>query len=437
MANIVVAIFNPLIRQNGLYPYFETFFNVLNECGNNILCFQKIAAETSMDTEIPVEYLNKIQEFNPDLFILVNNQFWDISKHFDIPIIIYDVDSPNVYCNIDILKKNIDRYKYLCITKSGVDLIHEIIGCDYSAIKYIPPFTGVNNDKTTTPNLNIAFCGSHWLWNDFRQVENFLSLNPSDEERNYARQVYNSFLQYPFKTSKELYENLNIEAKNKLQFDNLYIWSARMSGLKRLRCLLEVADLGLEIRGYLWNSPNSTPLKAFPELLLSLSNIPVNSTLATQNFYNAAKIGFNTTHIQANTGFGWRVADILASNACLVTEHSQDLLDLGFDIPTYKTPTEARKLCLELLNDENYRQSIVNKCNNLINKNHRLENILPTIEDFIGLNLHSENKGSLEFVTIESSKKTPIKNIKLKIFDKFKLKVYKLLDEQLRKKKII
>ena len=41
MANIVVAIYNPLIRQNGMYPYFETFLDGLKDAGNNVLCFEK------------------------------------------------------------------------------------------------------------------------------------------------------------------------------------------------------------------------------------------------------------------------------------------------------------------------------------------------------------------------------------------------------------
>lgn len=435
MANVVVAIYNPLMRQNGLYPYFETMLNGLKDAGNNVLCFQKVAVEIEGANQIPSKYLEKIKEFNPDLFILVNNQFWDISKYFDVPILIYDVDSPNVYMNINNLKNNINRYKYLCITKSGVDIIHDVIGCDYSKIRYIPPYTGVNADKNIPQKLNIAFCGSHWMWNDFKQVENFLSKKPSDEERMYAMQIYKKYLQQPFNTSKELYSELNIDIDKKLDFDNLYLWSVRISGLKRLRCLLEIVDLGLEIRGYMWNLTNSTPLKTFPELLLSYSDSVINDVQSTQDFYNSAKIGFNTTHIQAKTGFGWRVADILASNACLVTEYSEDLKDLGFDIPTYKNPIEAKSLCEKLLVDDTYRQSIVDKCHKIIDKNHRFIHVLPIIEDVAGLSLRSNNMGTLEFISTEMNTVKAEKNLKLK--DKFRLKIYKHLEKNLKRKQII
>ena len=53
-----------------MYPYFETFLNGLKDAGNNVLCFEKIAAETILNEEIPEEYLEKIKNFKPDLFIL-------------------------------------------------------------------------------------------------------------------------------------------------------------------------------------------------------------------------------------------------------------------------------------------------------------------------------------------------------------------------------
>ena len=112
MVNIVVAIYNPLIRQNGMYPYFETFLNGLKNAGNNVLCFEKTSVELVLNDRIPEKYLEIIKNFKPDLFILFNNQFWDISEYFEQPIIVFDVDSPNVYCNLESLKKN-QRYSYL------------------------------------------------------------------------------------------------------------------------------------------------------------------------------------------------------------------------------------------------------------------------------------------------------------------------------------
>lgn len=434
MANIVVAIYNSLRRVNGIFPYVETFLNGLRDRGNNVLCFEKIAAELEISSELPLKYKEKIEQFKPDLFILFNNQFWDVSKYFDVPVVIYDIDSPNVYANVNLLKEN-KKFKYFCITKSGKNIIKEVIGCEESDICYIPPFTGVI--AQSLPNERaIGFCGSHWLWNDLNEFNKFILQNPSKQDKENAKRVYKEYKENSYLLPSQIYENLGINAVNKIETNNLYIFSTRISGIKRLRYLLEIEDLGLEIRGEHWNNMTCHMLKAFPELLLSYSSEVINNTLTTQNFYNSSKIGFNTTHIQAKTGFGWRVADILASNACLVTEKSSDLLELGFDIPTYSTPAEARELCIKLLNDEPYRQSIVEKCHELIDKNHRFSNVLPLMEEFLNMNLHSENVGTLEFIRTDcKSKKGPLLKVKLK--DKIRLKIYKYLDKKLKRKNLI
>ena len=86
MANIVVGMHNSLARLKGKYPYFEVFLEKLKEHGNNVLCFERTALETHLDSRIPEVFLEKIKKFNPDLFIFFNNQFWDISDDFDVPV---------------------------------------------------------------------------------------------------------------------------------------------------------------------------------------------------------------------------------------------------------------------------------------------------------------------------------------------------------------
>lgn len=415
MANIVVAIYNPLIRQNGIFPYFETLLSGLKSFGNNVLCFEKIAVEMECDEEIPDQYLEKLKNFKPDLFILVNNQFWDVSKHFDVPIIIYDVDSPNIFCNINQLKGN-KRYKYLTIQKSSIKLIKEILMEDTLDVQYLPPFTGVRAEKCEQ-SVNIGFCGSHWLWNDFRQVEQFLSTNPTKEERMAAKAVINNFIKDPFVSFDDIYKRLNLDVKKKIKEDSLFHISTRFSGLKRLRCLLQLEDLGLEIRGYLWNQSASTPLKVFPELLLSWSNDSINNTQTTQDFYNSAKIGFNINHIQAKSGFSWRVCDILASNACLVSEQTPDLLNLGFPVATFNTSYEARQVCKALLEDSARREEYVAAAHEKIDAHYRFESVHPLIEEIAGISLHSPVAGSLEMVRIDGLNSKTEKNKPQKVIE--------------------
>ena len=439
MANIVVAFYNPLMRIDGIFPYIESFLCNLKNYGNNILCFQKPATDLHIKQEIPERYLQKIKEFNPDLFILFNNQFFDISKHFDKPIIIFDIDSPNFWANLDSLKGD-KRFRYLTGQTSSVSLIKNILGTNDIQVEYIRPFTNVQAKNVKIEN-NIAFCGSHWLFSGFTNIESFLAKNPTKKERDFARKVYNSIQVNPNNSVKSIYKKYNFSSANKLEIGDNFVFSTRISGLKRLRTLLAVADLDLEVRGFMWDSRNFSPLKAFPEVLLSYSNIPIRNLKDTENFYNSAKIGLNTNHIQAQTGFSWRVADILASNACLVTEKAKDLKNFNIKIPQFESPAEARELCQFILKNENYRKDIVLSAQDTIERNFRFSSILPTIEKLAEMKLAFKNKGSLEIISLDSLNKNYSKkeqyNSNLKLKDKIRYKIWRHYDKILKKKNII
>ena len=404
MANIVIAMTNPLRRDGGIFPYIETFLNGLKKEGNSVLCFEKLAIDNNINSTIPENYLHRLKEFDPDLFIFFNNQFWDITKYFDVPIIVYDIDSLNAYNNLSGLKNN-GRYKYFCITRKEKDIIKAVINCSEKDICYIPPFSGVIAEAQKIER-NIGFCGSHWLWNNFNEVFDFIKNNPSAIDRDYAKVVWKQYIKNPYMALEDIYKENGLNATTQLRANDLHIFAARISGLKRVRYLLEIEDLGLEIRGQHWNNASCQILKAFPELLMSYSAEKVINTQTTANFYNSSKIGFCVNHIQANSGFSWRVCDILASNACLVTEAAPDLADFGFNIPTFESPVEAREQCKKLLDNENLRLDIVAIAKERIQKNYRFGNVLPIIENFVGINLHSNSIGHLEFI------RTDINNVK-------------------------
>ena len=405
MANIVVAFINHMQGLGKIYPYYRTFLDGLRESGNNVLCFDiSSSTDSRIFTEnvIPEVWLEKIRLFNPDLFIIFNNQFWDMSKYFEAPIIIYDVDSPKTFPNKQQLMKN-DRYRYLTIQRSNVQLIRDMMECLELRVEYIPPFTGVTADDTVKPDINIAFCGAPFANTDFNQIRNFLLSEPDYHDRQAAKAVYDEFIKHPFYPADELYDRLNLNANKRINFgDKIVSFSTRISGIKRMRCLTAVADLGLEIRGLNWLNPHALTI-AFPELLFAYSSKPVSDLATTAEFYNRAKIGINVNHIQAQSGFSWRVADIMASNACLVAEKADDFAYLGFDVPCFTSPSEARDWCQRLLQNDDMRTDLVAKNHEIIDKNHRFINVLPVIEEMSGMSLHkSDAAGTLEIVRIES-----------------------------------
>lgn len=438
MAKIFVSLYNFAYHEKDPYimpPFYEAFINGLKAAGNDILCFFKKEASFFND-KIPSDVLEKVKKFDPDLFIFFNNTFWDITDHFDRPIIVYDVDTVNFFRNKDKIQAKPDRYRYLTFQKESPALICDICKTTEQNIRKVPLFTGVRANPEKTPQNNIAFVGWNWLWVGCDFVTDFVQRDISNEELTMARDVFNTFMNYPFKTTKQIYNEKGYTAQNKLIINNLERCSSLISGVLRARYLCAISDLGLDLRGMSWADDS---MKYFPDLCLCYNKEQVFSLSENEAFYNNSKIGFNTNHIQAQSGFSWRVCDIMASNACLVSEYKPGLKTTFPDIPlpTFTTPFEARKQCLKILKENNLRQDIVAASHEVIEKKHRVENVLSEIEDFINMPLHTNVEGRLELWWYQGKEGEERSNKKLSLKNKIRYKIWIHLNKKLSKKGII
>ena len=160
-----------------------------------------------------------------------------------------------------------------------------------------------------------------------------------------------------------------------------------LSGEKRLRVLSTVADLGLELYG-----TENWQDTYYYDSKINMSHIRkrVYSIEHNQDIYNRSKIGINVSHLQATSGFPWRVMDIMASNVCLVTDYHTDFDRLfgNIPIPTYNSSGEAYEVCRKLLNDENRRKDIVMQCQQVVDSRYRFKHLLVKLEEYSGVRMH-------------------------------------------------
>lgn len=327
MANVFIALYNGVDTNNlsRLPCFYETFINGLRKAGNAVMV-ETTNIWNFTKTECPHKLAAVIKNFNPDICFLFNNCFYDISKLVECPIVIYEVDSFLFYKNKEVLYKNPNRFYYFVPQTCSFDVLQNELRVDKRRICYVPFFTEIHSDITEPMVNNICFVGSKFTNGD------------------------------------------------------------RDSIVRRMKCLSSVAPLGLSLYG----TKNWLNDLAYDNnLLLSYNPQHIVSLNDTQTLYNSHKIGININHIQAQTGFGWRVADIMASNACLVSEFKPDFAHLfsGVKIPFFESSDDAYDVCKKLLENENMRLDIVAQCQNVINQKYRFEHILQIIESFLGTNL--------------------------------------------------
>ena len=165
---------------------------------------------------------------------------------------------------------------------------------------------------------------------------------------------------------------------------------------------------------------------------------PIVTLSDAERIYNSSKISLNLPHSHASNGMSWRVPDILASNACLLSNYVPDLKKLmsGYiDIPMYRSSLEAKELAVKLLKDEIWRNDIVCASQIMIEDKCRFEKKLLEIEKETNIILEDKRKkGSVKTINKDiiylnnkfnnNSNKNNIKNT-----ERFYYKLFKLMIE--------
>lgn len=411
MAKVFVSLYNPYVNIcNDLYkmaPFYEGFLKELESSGNEVLCYTGFYWGTSFEGTIPTKLRKILEDFSPDLCVFFNDNFWCISEFLDCPIVIYDVDSVNYYKDHSGFKKYKDRYSVITMQLKEIDNIVEQTGIDKKNVHFIPPFSALKSDYLVEKSSSIAFCGSNWMWHGINNVQEFFKLTPSNSERLKAKEVYEFFLKNPTLSSVEIYDLLgyNDSVINCLKFSDLTTFTARLSGFKRILALDSISDLGLDLRGAYWDNSS---MNYYPRVQLCYNTEQVLDIEDNQRFYNSAKIGFNINHIQAKSAFSWRVCDIMASSACLVSEYTNgfDTMFPGLKLPLFKNVYDVRKLVKYVLDNPNYREDVSKRSNEIIDLKYRPKHAVEMLEDIVNVTLTPNNKkGNLEFYFAEDLSK--------------------------------
>lgn len=400
MANILMAFHNGVVDENNpnaLPIFYESFIDGLDKAGNVVYIFshQFFGLDFGAINDESKAY---IQSLNLDICFLFNNCFYDLSEIVDCPIVIYEVDSPAYFSNKNILRQKTDRFLYFAVQTDSVKKIQDEFGVSKERIFYVPFFSEVYADNSMQ-KTNISFIGSKMLVNQYMMLNTFLQSNPSKEERILYQKCIEEIRNRPGITMDDLVQKLNLRSNSIIKYINIPETLMFLSDEKRIHILSSIVDLGLELYGT--NNWGNDYYHDF-RLNLAYNSRRVYTLKHNQEILNTSKIGINVSHLQATSGFPWRVMDIMASNACLVTDYHTDFDTLfkGIDLPIYTSKYEARDLCQKLLCDDSRRSEIVEQCQEVINEKYRFKYLLSKIEQYTGVTMHKtemEEKESVYF----------------------------------------
>lgn len=389
MAKVLVAFHNGIVDEKNpeaMPAFYEAFIRGLDSAGNQVVVYSHGMFGADFG-EIDEDIKNEICGFEPDICIIFNNSFFDLAEVVDCPIIIYEVDSPLYFSNKDDIRKKPDRYLYFIFQEESRKVLKEDYGVNEKQIYFVPFFTEVYADETVQQTTNVSFIGSLFSLGSINVFESFIQKRPSLKEK----QMMESCLRELQKNSQVTVSNLiykyNITSELVVRHLDLQQLLMMLSREKRLKVLSGVADLGLELYGTEnWDSTYYNDSK----LNMAYIRKKVYSVEDNQDIYNRSKIGINVSHLQAASGFPWRVMDIMASNACLVTDYHAGFKRLFGDIPipVYESASEAYELCRQLVKDQSRRREIVLQCQETVANKYRFKHLLPKLEEYNGVTLH-------------------------------------------------
>lgn len=391
MANIAVMFFCNTTNEAGelvLSCYYESFVKGLDEAGNSVLVLSHPWFGQEFGP-IDGETAKLIKDFSPDICFIFNNSFYDISELVECPIVLCDSDSPIYWSNKEVLQKKPERFQYLMTQDENIAVLKKKFGVSERQIFQMQPFTEVRADKKTNADTNIVFIGTKFEAGETVLPNHFFAQKPTNQEKKIYMECVRRIRKNPFLELSELIYELSIDSAKvvrHLQIPQILMW---MSTEDRIRTLSAVADMGLKIYGTEnWRDDYYYDYR----LNATFDDRKIYSLAQTEELYNSARIGISIAHAQALSCFPWRIADIMASNACVVTDAHQMLGEYfpGVPIPTYHSAYEARDICRELLENENRRQEIVLQCQEAIEKKYRFRHLLEKMESYFGVSMHAD-----------------------------------------------
>ncbi|MDD4519434.1 MAG: hypothetical protein PHI50_00920 [Alphaproteobacteria bacterium] len=425
MTKILFSVLSNITsRKKGtLDSFFQNFVDSLTQNGNEVFLFlSNDYIKVSKNNVACYLYnkenlIEKVNHFKADLIITPNHEIpLDILENTSCPILVYTADSPAYFRHKDYLKKNKERYFFMHGGWNNIfpALLKEIYDIKEERNFYIGHTTNVQADPNATIKRNIGFIG----WPGI--AVNTLIHSKTQEE----------FIHTINEMEKQ---GINSIAYTQIKTSNI-----------RIKVLDAIQDLGLEVFGI----PNNfIPCGGYSWELMKCFNFKqVLTTKENEEILNSSLISPNLYNYQAPNGLSWRVSDVMASNAALISPPKDDFKRLSpyIDIPTYETPAECRDLCQKLLKDTIWRKELVEGSQKAINEFCRPIHTLEKIEKFMNVKLVNS---AVKQGKITSYRSKCLKHLETNIskdLSKFQQKKYKIyykiwkhFNKQLKKKGFI
>jgi len=400
MSKIVLLFFAP---DTYVEPcYYSQLAEEFKKFNHNILAVNTFKNKNdTISSPICPKIEDRIINFKPNLIISFNNVSSEkIYQDTNCPIFILESDFYDYFPNKELIKKYQDKIYIGIFSKYRFKLWYKTLSfLPREKFVYFKNSTSLTTSSGQVQNINISI------------IATVLGLNPKNAVVQSLVRNYGNF-EATAKTAhiiKKAYRDLNLVDTQDYAFLNssaidLFHY---ISYLKRPYLLNNLADLGLTVSGKFYDLKHI--FSGLPDFALCLNPEEVITKQANEDFYNRSKISINA-HFAHNidneevSGYSWRVCDIMATNACLVSTNCRAIKeDFGkwVDIPMFSDRHSVYELCKKLLEDDQWRSDISLRSQAaIIEGKYRFSDRIEEMEEIFNLKqkISSDKSGYCEFL---------------------------------------
>lgn len=391
MAKIIVSALSNVTWLKGRYidSFVEGLNRALVRCGNDVLNIRvndfyfygkNLASRTALK--------RRINQFNPELIITLNNElpYAELVDDVDCPIACLAADSYAFFANKDKISKYADRYYFFNFSNDTINTLYDWIPSALPDRNFLFGHATDLRAEMLDQDIDISFVGSMGNWNKslvhyFQRIPHVKGLSYSDQNKikNFFFDKLEAFQNDPFmKIDEDQFPYY--KAPFPIEVSLIHLLTCR----ERFKVLSAISDLGLSIYG--WPDAYAEILLYDPQLFRRFDFTPSVTLQDTTMTYNRSKISLNLPHGHAKEGFSWRVCDILASNATLISCRQPDLVKLSrgyVDLPMFESESEARDICKKLLADPSWRRDLTLASQQMIEDRSRFESRFEMMQQVI------------------------------------------------------
>lgn len=411
MARILFSAFSNVWIEDLWDAHSEGFISALQRNGNDLLCIRTnhfVKKQITSELKDSIDYrkvIYQIRDFDPELVITYNNSLpgIDILQTVSCPVIVYPADVPAFWCNTELIAEHLDQYYFFQtakqIEKAIRDMFPSVKDSQFIPFGYVTDLRA----QSIPQDINVSFVGSIGNYSE-KFVEYFQALDEKNILPEKKNQIKDSFYKALDDFSSDTMQSLDSSlipftfGLKRLEPTAILCLTCQ----ERMRILTQLTDLGLRIYG--WAGSWAKVMEYDHDLFRCYNYTPSVTLYDNTLTYNRSKISLNLPHGNNVDGFSWRVCDILASNAVLLSVRKPDLQALMNpyfpNFPMFESPGEARSLVIKLLRDDCLRHEITAASQQMIEDHCRFEPRIVTLQEaFPKLIFHSDNIGKVQYLS--------------------------------------